>query len=69
MNGAPRQASTLGKLIWSVAEVIEHISKAWALQPGDLIFSGTPEGVAAVEVGDTLSGRIDGVGTLVVKVI
>jgi fumarylpyruvate hydrolase len=69
VNGQPRQKSTLGKLIWSVAEIIEHISKAWALQPGDLIFSGTPEGVAAVEAGDTLSGRIDGVGTLVVKVI
>jgi len=69
VNGKPRQASTLGKLIWSVAEIIEHISKAWALQPGDLIFSGTPEGVASVEVGDTLSGRIDGVGTLVVKMV
>ena len=69
VNGKPRQASTLGKLIWSVAEVIEHISKAWELAPGDLIFSGTPEGVAAVEVGDTLSGRVDGVGTLQVQMI
>jgi len=69
VNGQPRQASTLGKLIWSVAEIIEHISKAWALAPGDLIFSGTPEGVAAVEVGDTLRGRIDGVGTLELKIV
>ena len=69
VNGQPRQASTLGKLIWSVAEVIEHLSKAWELAPGDLIFSGTPEGVAAVEVGDTLSGRIDGVGTLELKIV
>jgi fumarylpyruvate hydrolase len=69
VNGKPRQASTLGKLIWSVAEVIEHLSKAWELQPGDLIFSGTPEGVAAVEVGDTLSARVEGVGTLEVKMI
>ena len=69
VNGKPRQASTLGKLIWSVAEIIEHISKAWALAPGDLIFSGTPEGVAAVEVGDTLSARIDGVGTLELKIV
>ena len=44
VNGQPRQGSTLGKLIWSVAEVIEHLSKAWELAPGDLIFSGTPEG-------------------------
>ena len=38
----------IGKLIWSMPEIIEHLSKAWTLQPGDLIFSGTPEGVAAV---------------------
>ena len=69
VNGQPRQTSTLGKLIWSVAEIIEHISKAWALAPGDLIFSGTPAGVAAVEVGDTLSGRITGIGTLELKII
>lgn len=69
VNGTPRQKSTLGKLIWNVAEVIEHLSKAWALAPGDLIFSGTPEGVAAVEVGDTLVGRVDGVGTLEVKIV
>jgi fumarylpyruvate hydrolase len=69
VNGKPRQASTLGKLIWSVAEIIEHLSKAWTLAPGDLIFSGTPEGVAAVEVGDTLSARIDGVGTLELQIV
>jgi fumarylpyruvate hydrolase len=69
VNGKSRQASTLGKLIWNVAEIIEHLSKAWTLAPGDLIFSGTPEGVAAVEIGDKLSARIDGVGTLEVLVV
>ena len=69
VNGQARQASTLGKLIWSVPEIIEHLSKAWALAPGDLIFTGTPEGVAAVEVGDTLSARVDGVGTLELQII
>jgi fumarylpyruvate hydrolase len=69
VNGTPRQASTLGKLIWSVPEIIEHLSKAWELVPGDLIFTGTPEGVAAVVVGDTLSARIDGVGTLEVQIV
>ena len=59
-----RQQSTIGKLIWSIAEIIEHLSAAWELQPGDLIFTGTPEGVAAVGVGDELQARIDGVGTL-----
>ena len=69
VNGMSRQTSALGKLIWSVAEIIEHLSKAWELTPGDLIFSGTPAGVAAVEVGDTLSGRIAGIGTLELKII
>jgi len=69
VNGAPRQASTLGKLIWSVPEIIEHLSKAWTLAPGDLIFTGTPEGVAAVSVGDRLSARIDGVGALELDIV
>ncbi len=69
VNGQPRQGSTLGKLNWSVAEVIEHLSKAWELQPGDLIYTGTPEGVAAVAVGDTLNAALEGVGTLSVQVI
>ena len=69
VNGATRQQSTIGKLIWNIAEIIEHLSAAWQLAPGDLIFSGTPEGVAAVEVGDLLKARIDGVGTLQVQIV
>src|SRR6478672_2409142 len=46
VNGTIRQQSTIGKLIWNIAETIEHLSAAWELAPGDLIFSGTPEGVA-----------------------
>jgi len=69
VNGVPRQSSVIGKLIWSVAEIIEHLSKAWELAPGDLIFTGTPEGVAAVVQGDTLSARIDGVGSLQVQIV
>ena len=68
MNGAVRQTSTIGKLIWSIPEVIAHLSSAWELAPGDLIFTGTPEGVAAVVTGDTLNARIDGVGTLDVTI-
>jgi len=64
VNGTVRQASRIGKLIWSIAEVIEHLSAAWELQPGDLIFTGTPEGVAAVVAGDALAARVEGVGTL-----
>ncbi len=69
VNGAMRQQSTIGKLIWNIAEVIEHLSAAWELQAGDLIFSGTPEGVAAVERGDTLVGEVAGVGRLRVEIV
>ena len=69
VNGAMRQQSTIGKLIWNIAEIIEHLSAAWALQPGDLIFSGTPEGVAAVVAGDTLKASVAGVGSLQVQIV
>lgn len=66
--GKDRQRSTVSKLIWSVAETIEHLSAAWELQPGDLIYTGTPEGVAAVVPGDTMVGSVAGLGTLRVQV-
>ncbi len=69
VNGKTRQVSDLTKLIWSVAETIEHLSGLFALQPGDLIFSGTPEGVAAVVRGDVMEGSVAGVGTLRVAVV
>lgn len=68
VNGADRQRSDIGKLIWNIAETIEHLSAAWELQPGDLIMTGTPEGVAAVVRGDLLEGRIDGLSPLSVKI-
>ncbi|GAB3548824.1 fumarylacetoacetate hydrolase family protein [Noviherbaspirillum agri] len=69
VNGSPRQKSTIDKLIWNVSETIEHLSKYYALQPGDLIFTGTPEGVGAVKQGDLLEGAIDGLGALRVKIV
>jgi fumarylpyruvate hydrolase len=69
VNGSPRQKSSISKLIWSVGEIVEHLSAAWTLAPGDLIYTGTPEGVAAVVQGDTLRGGIDGLGELHVKVM
>ncbi len=69
VNGKTRQTSTIGKLIWSIAEIIEHLSAAWELQPGDLIFTGTPEGVAAVVRGDALTGEVAGVGRLKVHIV
>lgn len=68
VNGSDRQRSHVSKLIWNVAETIEHLSQAWELQPGDLIYTGTPEGVAAVSRGDTMVGGIDGLGQITVQV-
>jgi len=69
VNGADRQRSTVAQLIWSVAETIAHLSAAWELQPGDLIYTGTPEGVAAVVRGDVLEAGVDGLGTLRLSVV
>jgi fumarylpyruvate hydrolase len=68
VNGQDRQRSNVSKLIWNIGETIEHLSAAWELQPGDLIFTGTPEGVAAVVAGDTLVGGVGGLSSLTVKI-
>ncbi len=62
VNGQTRQSSDVSKLIWSVAETVACLSRYVRLAPGDLIFTGTPEGVAAVQRGDVLEGTIAGVG-------
>ncbi|MCP5282907.1 MAG: fumarylacetoacetate hydrolase family protein [Rhodoferax sp.] len=69
VNGQQRQHSTIGKLIWNIAETIEHLSAAWELQSGDLIYTGTPEGVAAVVTGDTLTGSVEGLQGISVKIV
>lgn len=68
VNGQRRQSSTLDKLIWNVAESIAFLSGLFELKAGDLIFTGTPEGVAAVVKGDLLVGGIEGLGELRVKI-
>ena len=68
VNGQDRQRSNVAKLIWNIGETIEHISAAWELQPGDLIYSGTPEGVNAVVVGDTMVGHVAGLTPITVRV-
>jgi fumarylpyruvate hydrolase len=68
VNGKDRQRSNVSKLIWSISETIEHLSAAWELQPGDLIFSGTPEGVGAVLPGDTMSGGVTGLEPIRISV-
>ena len=68
VNGEDRQRSNVSKLIWNIAETIETLSAAWELQPGDLIYTGTPEGVAAVVSGDTMVGAVTGLTPLTVTV-
>jgi len=55
VNGTVRQQASTANMIWNVAEIIAYASRAWALQPGDLIFTGTPAGVGAVVPGDVLT--------------
>ncbi|MBC7984032.1 MAG: fumarylacetoacetate hydrolase family protein, partial [Candidatus Obscuribacterales bacterium] len=65
VNGELKQQADIRDLIWSVPEIIAELSTLFALQPGDLIFTGTPAGVSAVKVGDRMEGTIVGLDTLV----
>lgn len=69
VDGSVRQASDLSRMIWSVAETIAVLSRLVRLAPGDLIFTGTPDGVAAVRPGDLLEGMIEGVGTVRTRIV
>lgn len=68
VNGQLKQEGDLSDLIWSVPETIAHLSKYFELKPGDLIFTGTPEGVGPVVKGDLLTGGVDGVGELSIHI-
>ncbi|MDB5880963.1 MAG: Fumarylacetoacetate hydrolase [Ramlibacter sp.] len=67
VNGEVKQQGDLAMQIWSVPEQINYLSNLITLQPGDLIFSGTPAGVGPVKAGDKLQGHVDGVGELLVN--
>jgi fumarylpyruvate hydrolase len=69
VNGKRRQTGDLNQLIWKVPEMISYLSGLFRLAPGDIIMSGTPSGVAAVERGDVLSGHVEGVGEIEVRVV
>ncbi len=64
VNGQTRQSADLSQLIWSIPELIADLSRFYHLQPGVLIYTGTPEGVGAVKSGDRLAGHIDKVGDI-----
>lgn len=68
VNGQHRQKSDLDKLIWNIPELIADLSLFYHLQPGDLIFTGTPEGVGPVVAGDRIDGHVQGVGEIVLHV-
>lgn len=64
VNGIERQRGQVGDMIWNIGEVIAKASELWTLAAGDLIFTGTPEGVAAIVRGDRIVGEVEGVGRL-----
>lgn len=68
-NGERRQTSDIARLIWNVNETIAHLSKFFRLQPGDLLFTGTPEGVGTVARGDEIEGGVAAIGTLKLRVL
>ena len=68
VNGEMKQQSDVTHLIWSVPEVIAELSTLFELAPGDLIYTGTPEGVGAIKSGDRLEGGVDGLDTLVTTI-
>ncbi len=68
VNGVTRQDANLKDLIWSVPEIVSNLSHYYHLQPGDLIYTGTPEGVGAVQPGDQLVGGIDGLGSIALTI-
>lgn len=68
VNDQHRQSSDITKLIWSVAESIAYLSRYETLEPGDVIMTGTPEGVGAVVAGDVMHGHIDGLTDIIVRV-
>jgi fumarylpyruvate hydrolase len=64
VNGVTKQSSNVDKLIWNIREIIADLSTYYHLQPGDLIYTGTPEGVGPVVAGDTITGRVEGIAEI-----
>jgi fumarylpyruvate hydrolase len=69
VNGERRQHGDLADMVWDVPHMIEFLAKLYRLEPGDLVFTGTPAGVGAVNVGDRLEGRIDGLTPLTIDIV
>jgi fumarylpyruvate hydrolase len=68
VNGETKQTSDLDKLIWNIPELLVDLSQYYHLEPGDLIYTGTPEGVGAVKTGDKITGHVAGVGDVALTI-
>ncbi len=68
VNGITKQSSNVDKLIWNIREIIADLSTYYHLQPGDLIYTGTPEGVGAVVSGDRITGRVEGIAEIALQI-
>lgn len=68
VNGSVKQDADIADLIWPVPDLVAAISRSMVLKPGDLIMTGTPAGVSAIEPGDVVTGGIDGVGTILIAI-
>ncbi len=68
VSGETRQESTLANMIWNVEEILVEAARLWMLEAGDLIFTGTPEGVGPLKPGDRVDCEIEGIGTLAFEV-
>lgn len=68
VNGKTGQSSDIGQLIWSIPELIADLSQYYHLEPGDLIYTGTPEGVGPVQPGDRITGHVDAVGAIALTI-
>ena len=68
MNGETRQSGDISNLIWDAAEIVSRLSRYSSLEPGDIIFTGTPKGPGPVMRGDVLEGAVDGIGTLTIRI-
>jgi fumarylpyruvate hydrolase len=69
VNGTVKQDGKVADMIWTVAEIISEASQLWTLAPGDLIYTGTPEGVGPLVCGDVVEGEVEGVGALTFKIV
>jgi fumarylpyruvate hydrolase len=69
VNGAVRQRGDLSEMIWSPDEIVSQLSDLYRLEPGDLVYTGTPSGVGALQRGDSVRGEIEGVGSVEIDVV